>query len=181
MEVRLRKGPTEEDWAECKARALVTVGKGTGPAKAPSSEWRYKILRARHSPIRYLVYSFDLIGIPSNVAVHLCRHVHAQPYVQSLRNDRQTAIDGDAARRDTPIDMILDVNAEELLTIANKRLCNLAAEKTRCVVKEMCRVAAAHTPELTTLEVPNCVMMHGCNEMHSCGWYEGEYKEEGKE
>lgn len=170
MYVKLLRYPKDEDWRECKRRALITMyGKGLGEITLPDPEWRHKILKARHSPIRYLMYSFLITEIPSNTAVHLCRHIHAQPYVSSLRNDRQRAMDGDKAPRDTPVNMIIDVNAEELMVIANKRLCNLASPKTREVVKEMCRLAKSHTPELIGLLVPMCIYAGECKEMFPCG------------
>lgn len=171
MEVKLIACPNDDDWIECRRRALITMyGKGLGKVSQPSSEWKHKILEARHSPIRYLRYSFLIKDIPSNISVHLCRHIHAQPYVSSLRNDRQDVMDGDAARRDTPVNMILDVNAEELMVIANKRLCNLAAWQTREVVREMCWKAEKATPEFEGLLVPMCVYHNGvCHEMFSCG------------
>ena len=110
MGICLFDAPDDKDWSEVKCRALITVY-GNDPhlgVKPPDSDWRHRILAARHSPIRYLRYSFLFEDIPSNTAVHFCRHVHAQPYCSSLRNDRQCKIDGDAARRDTPINMILD-------------------------------------------------------------------------
>lgn len=171
MEIRLLKYPNEEDWKECKRRALITVyGKGLGEIKNPTSEWKHKILEARHSPIRYLWFSFLIKDIPSNVSVHLCRHVHSQPYVSSLRNDRQNVMDGDNAPRNTPVNMILDVNAEELMVIANKRLCNLAASETHHIVNRMCFVAEQVVPELKGLLVPMCVYNGGvCHEMRPCG------------
>jgi len=171
MKVRLINYPKENDWIECKRRALITMyGKGLTDVKAPDPDWKHRILEARHSPIRYLRYSFLIEDIPSNTSVHLCRHVHAQPYVSSLRNDRQTAMDGDKAPRDTPVNMILDVNAEELMVIANKRLCQKASPATRRVVSSMCFEAEKATPELTGLLVPMCEYNGGtCHEMFSCG------------
>lgn len=170
MIVWLLDHPDEDDWIGAKRRALVTAGKGSGIIKAPTSEWKHKILEARHSPIRHLWYGFLIEDIPSNIATHLCRHVHAQPYVSSLRNDRQNDMDGDLAPRNTPVDMILDVNAEELMVIANKRLCNKAAPKTREVVQEMCRLAEEATPEFAGLLVPACMYNGGiCHEMKPCG------------
>ena len=170
MNVKLIEYPTEQEWIECKRRALITMyGKGLGDIKPPNSTWKYKILRARHSPIRYLRYSFLITDIPSNTSVHLCRHIHSQPYCSSLRNDRQDVMDGDKAPRDTPINMIYDVNAEELIVIANKRLCNLASEKTRKVVKMMCDEAIKVTPELKDFLVPMCEWNNDCYEMKSCG------------
>jgi hypothetical protein len=175
VKVELLTGPNELDWIGVKRRALVTIGKGRGYITPPNSEWRHRILEARHSPIRHLWYGFMIEDIPSNITAHLCRHIHAQPYVSSLRNDRQDIIDGDAARPDTPVDMILDVNAEELMVIANKRLCGKAAAKTQEVVREMCRAAEMATPELKGLLVPMCIWHGGvCHEMKPCGRCSGE-------
>ena len=167
MTVELLEHPTEEDWMECKRRALITIGKQ--PLTEPSSGWKHSILKARHSPIRYLRYSF-YIECLSWVSVHLCRHVHAQPYVKSQRNDRQNDYDRNKAPQDTPVCMILDVNAEELMVIANKRLCMQASTETRQVVREMCRISENATPELYGLLVPMCEYHGGvCHEMHPCG------------
>ena len=170
MKVELLTGPNELDWIGVKRRALVTIGKGRGYITPPNSEWRHRILEARHSPIRHLWYGFMIEDIPSNIATHLARHVHAQPYISTLRNDRQNVMDGDLAPRNTPVDMILDVNAEELMVIANKRLCSKAAPKTREVVQEMCRLAEEATPEFAGLLVPACMYNGGiCHEMKPCG------------
>lgn len=167
MHVTLIKSPTEADWMEVKRRALITAWKQ--PKTMPDSEWRHRILEARHSPIRYLMYSFKIDGIPSNTATHFARHVHAQPFISSLRNDRQTFTNGDKAPRNTPVDMIIDINAEELQVMANKRLCKQAAETTRSVMKMMCCLAQDATPELDGLLVPLCVYCGGvCHEMFPC-------------
>ena len=167
IKVDMIGAPGEGDWMEVKLRALVTVG--LSPVRAPDSAWRRAILEAGHSPIRYLRYSFA-IQCPSWVSVHLCRHIHAQPYVKSQRNDRQTAYDRNAARQDAPVDMILDVNAEELMVIANKRLCSLAAAETRETVRQMCALAEQATPELKGMLVPMCQYQGGvCHEMRPCG------------
>lgn len=167
MKVELIKHPTEADWAEVKRRALVTVGREA--VTPPSAKWRADILRARHSPIRWLVFSFR-IECPYWVSVHLCRHhVGAQPYVRSQRNDRQAMYDRNKAPQDAPVVMILDLNAEALLTLANKRLCWQASEETREVVRKMCDLAAEACPEFEPELVPMCVRNGGvCHEMHSC-------------
>lgn len=172
MKVSLIKWPTDEDWTLARRCALITMGKT--PTKAPDMAWKRAILRARHSPIRVLNYAFLIEGIPSNTATHLARHIHAAPFpsvpfVSSLRNDRQDRMDGDAARRDTPVDMILYCNAEELMTIANKRLCHKAAERTQEAVWMMCMEAIEKTPEIANELVPMCVHCgNTCHEMYPC-------------
>lgn len=169
MKVNLLEYPTDKDWMEVKRRALVTVGKS--PVTPPSEEWKRSILEARHSPIRYLRFSF-LIECPSWVSVHLCRHVHAQPYVKSQRNDRQSDYDRNKAPQDSPVVMIYDVNAEELMMIANKRLCNQASEETQELVGMMCMEVLKACPEFTPFLVPMCEYHYGvCHEMVPCGNY----------
>lgn len=174
MKITLIKSPTEADWLEVKRRALVTIGKK--PKNPPDDEWKRSILEARHSPIRYLWFSFLFEGIPSNTSNHLRTHhigtnqTDEQFFISSLRNDRQGVIDGDAARRDTPVDMIVDINAEALMIWANKRLCNQAAEKTRKVVRTMCDLVMEAEPGIWEhVLVPMCVHCGGvCHEMESC-------------
>lgn len=170
MKVELIGYPNEHDWLEVKRRALVTVGKN--PVTKPNEFWKESILEARHSPIRYLRFSF-YIECPSWVSVHLCRHVHAQPYVKSQRNDRQGDYDRNKAPQDSPVCMIFDVNAEELMVIANKRLCNQAASETRDLVSAMCAAVSGYCPEFKPFLVPMC-QYHGgvCHEMQPCGMAE---------
>lgn len=87
-------------------------------------------------------FAFLVENVPSNISTHFARHVHAQPYISSLRNDRQDKIDGDEAPRTTPVHMIFYCNAEELMNVANKRLCGKASEKTQQVAQLMCSEAA---------------------------------------
>lgn len=164
MKVELIKYPTSEDWMLCKQCALVTVGKDA--VTEPDFMWKHKILEARHSPIRELKFVFKL-EIPYWVSVHLCRHIHAQPYVRSQRNDRQTDYDRNSAPQNAPVAMLWSMNAEELMVIANKRLCNQASEETREVVQMMCDEVIKIAPEFTGLLVRMC--QYGrCHEMFPC-------------
>lgn len=167
MEVKLMFYPGEKEWVEVKRRALVTVGKKI--VSPPSQEWKEAILAARHSPIRYLMFSFYL-EIPYYVSVHLARHVHAQPYIRSQRNDRQHDYDRNAARQDVEVGMIWDLNAEELITVANKRLCGKADQTTRGIVQQMVDAVKQVCPEFSAQLVPICVRNNGkCYEMQPCG------------
>lgn len=169
MNITLLEHPTEKDWMEVKRRALVTIGKQA--VTPPTDEWKRSILEARHSPIRYLRFSFLIEDIPYWIAMHLVRHIHAQPYVKSQRNDRQDNYDRTAAPQNSPVTMIWDMNAEELCVIANKRLCRMAAKETQNVVREMCNQVVAVCPEFDGLLVPMCDYQGGvCHEMNGgCG------------
>ena len=169
MKVSLIKWITEDDWLGIKQRALVTVGKKA--VTHPGDDWKSKILAARHSPIRYGMFSFFIEDVPYCISVHLVRHHEGfQPYVRSQRNDRQSEYDRNAARQDAPVNMILDINAEAMMTIANKRLCAKADPTTRALVQAMCEAVIAKNPEFAPYLVPNCEY-HGkvCYEMLPCG------------
>ncbi len=168
MEIEIIKYPTEEDWLLVKKCTLVTVGKETD--KPATEQFKRGMLRARHSPIRELKFVFYLKDIPYWVSVHLCRHIHAQPYVKTQRNDRQADYDRRKAPQDAPVDMMWSVNGEELITIANKRLCNMASEETRDVVRRICQAVVEVCPEFKDELVPMCVRNGGvCYEMFPCG------------
>lgn len=167
MNVKILEFPTSEDWVAVKKRALVTVGKETDTE--PDEDWKRKILEARHSPIRRLRFSFLLENIPSYVATHLVRHVHAQPYVKSQRNDRQKDYDRTKAPQDAPVNMIWDMNAEELMTVFNKRLCGTADPTTRKVVGMMKDAVIKRDSIYTDFAVPMCEHLGRCPEMFPCG------------
>lgn len=168
MKVQIIKHPTEEDWLLVKKCTLVTVGKETNTP--PTEKFKRDLLRARHSPIRELKFVFYLTDIPYWVSVHLCRHVHAQPYVKTQRNDRQNDYDRNSAPQDALVDMMWSMNAEELITIANKRLCYQASQETRQLVKMICKEVLKVCPEFTKELVPMCIR-NGfiCHEMFPCG------------
>lgn len=166
MEVILLRHPTEEDWMECKRRALVTMGKDV--KNPPDDIWKEKMLRSRHSPIRYLQFSFYLKDIPYFSSVHLCRHVHLIPYVKSQRNDRQNEYDRTKAPQDSPVNMIIDCNAEEFMTVCNKRLCYKADKVTRTIVQMMHDCVAKSNPEFVPFMVPNCRYLKRCPEFEPC-------------
>lgn len=162
--------PEERELTLFKWACRVTAGKPEKPVSLPSTKLISDMLRARHSPIRVLNFAFLIENIPSNTATHFARHVHAQPFISSLRNDRQNVMNGDTAPRNTPVDMILYANAEELMIIANKRLCAKAAENTRKIMQQICAEAARVCPEIAPFLVPMCVYHGGtCHEPEPCG------------
>ena len=169
MNVKCIYWPTERERFLLKRCVWVCMGNIKEPKEPPMPQLIRDLLNARHSPIRVLNFAFLIEDIPSNIATHLTRHVHAVPFVSSLRNDRQNKIDGDTAPRNTPVNMVLFCNIEELMTIANKRLCSQASPKTRQVVKMICDEATRVFPELEGYCVPMCEYHGFCHEINSCG------------
>lgn len=167
MKVALVGAPTVEDLLWCKRCALGTMGRDTD--KEPTDEWLHKLLRARHSPVRELRFRFVLTDVPYWVSVHLVRHhVGFQAYVQSQRNDRQDKYDRTKAPQDAPVTMRISLNAEALMTLANKRLCQKASPETREAVRQMCALAEDALPALKGLLVPACEYNGSCHEMQPC-------------
>ena len=172
MNVEVLKHPTDEDWALCKTCTLTTVWK---EAKTPpTDEWKARILKAMHSPIRTLQFCFRLTDIPYWVSVHLVRHVHATPFVSAQRNDRQSKYERESERQDAPVTMCWYMNAEELINIAHKRLCMQASKETRELVQDICNKVIELNPEFKGVLVPNCAYRGGvCDEFNCCGLNDG--------
>ena len=167
MEVRLLRYPTQEDWNRAKLLALGTEGK---EAKTPATdEWKDKMLRCEHSPIRTLMFTIQLIDVPYWVSVHLVRHKYGvEHYVKSQRNDRQSDYDRNEAPQNAPVNHIIDVNAQELMFMARKRLCSKAAEETKQVMEMIVEAVVKVCPEFKPFLVPQCEYLGRCPEMYGC-------------
>lgn len=168
MKVEVLKNPGNEDWKEVKRRALITIGKK--PVQEPGYEWAVKMLRCRHSPIRYLIFSFLLTDIPYWLSTELCRHhVGIEKYVRSQRDDRNNS---DIPRAAKPqgafVDMIIDVNADALMTIMHKRLCNCATKEMRELMQMIKESVIKTNPEFKDFLVPMCKYIGRCDEIISC-------------
>lgn len=174
MKITVLKYPSDEDWMLVKKAAFRTIGKDT--ERQPELLWKRRLLQAVHSPIRLLNYAVLIEDIPSWVSVHLVRHIHAQPFVSTQRNDRvnEENYDRRKAPQDTPVSMIWYFNAEELMTICHKRLCMLASEETRKVIQDICKEIIRLCPEFDCIDVlvPLCTYRGGiCTEFHPCEYY----------
>jgi len=155
-------------WLQVKQLAFRTIGKETN--KEPSSEWKSKMLKCQHSPIRALVLTITMEDIPYWVSVHLSRHkVNCEHYVQSQRTDR-TGVLRDDLPQGALVTHTIVANAESIINISKKRLCKLASPETRSlwgmVVSELSKVE----PELANVCVPDCVYRGKCFEYSPCGF-----------
>ena len=166
--IELIRIPSEQDLLLCKECAFATIGKETD--KLPSMEWMHDIMEARHSPIRELHFAFKFIGLPSYIATHFSRHIHARPYIMTQRNDRQDKYDRRKAPQDAPVIMIWCMEGEEVQIFANKRTCMLADQATRVVAQAVCDLVEYNVPYCSGLLVPMCIYHGGvCHEMKPCG------------
>lgn len=170
IKVEILRSPNDDDWARCKLFALNTVGK-KHLVNGVTDEWKRKILKAEHSPIRTLMFTIRLT-IPYFVSVHLVRHkIGIEHYVQSQRNDRQSNYDREIAPQNAMVTHIIDVNAEQLMFMARRRLCGQADATTRYVMTLICREVIKTNPEFNGFLVPMCIYRHECPEFKSCGFY----------
>ena len=168
MKVTMLKSPTLDDWIEVKRRALVTVGKEA--INAPDIEWARKMLKSRHSPIRYLQFSFLIQDIPYWLSTELSRHHEGcEKYIRSQRDDRNKS---EVSRSEKPqgalVDMIFDCNAESLMTIMNKRLCGCATEEMQALMIMIREKVINLNPEFDSFLVPMCEYLNYCPEVFSC-------------
>lgn len=167
--INLIRIPSIEDMKLCKMCAFATIGKETG--EIPVNKWLHDIMEARHSPIRELHFAFEFVGLPSYIATHFARHIHARPYIQTQRNDRQSNYDRREAPQDAPVRMIWCMEGEELQIIMNKRLCNLADPATRRIADAMRQLVEDNVPFCEGLLKPMCEYHGGvCHEFRGgCG------------
>lgn len=171
MEIEILRHPEKADWERCKMLALNTVGKKYTGSEITDT-WKYQILRAQHSPIRTLMFTIRLT-IPYFVSVHLVRHkIGIEHYVQSQRNDRQSNYDRELAPQNAMVSHIIDVNAEQLMFMAHRRLCGQADATTRFVMTQICKEVEKVNPEFKGFLVPMCVYRHECPEFRTCGYYD---------
>jgi hypothetical protein len=64
----------------------------------------------------------------------------------------------------------MDINVQELIFMAHKRLCNQADANTRKVMRMICDEVIKTNPELKDFLVPECEYLNDhCNEMFPCG------------
>lgn len=141
--------------------------------KEPSDGFKRKIIRAEHSPLRCLMFNIDFYDIPYYVSVHLCRHIHAQPFVSSSRPDVivENAPRAEQKKSD-PVNMRLFLNAQELINISKVRLCRKAERETRNIWQSVINALYADEPLLATACIPSCVYRGFCPELKSCGYIE---------
>lgn len=76
--------------------------------------------------------------------------------------------------RYAPTDIAFIINAEALINMAHKRLCEKASRETRDLMTKIALEVAIVDPELAEHLVPQCVFRGGiCSEPKTCGWIYG--------
>ena len=122
----------ETFWKRALNAARKTVGKEPLD-KEPSDKWKDSILYAEHSPIRLVEYRISFKRIKVWIINHFVRHwLGFIPFVHSQRDDRRKLdIPRDELPQGIENDADFVANAQALINVSRKRLCNCAHRETR--------------------------------------------------
>lgn len=158
-------------WNRALNAARRTVGKEP-ITKDPSSKWKLNMLLAEHSPIRLIEYDIVIKNIRQWVTTHLVRHKFGvEHFVHTQRVDRNNSIKNrDELPQGSLNDLQESMNAQALINISRKRLCNMASPETREAWQRVKEQIATVDPETAACMVPECIYRGFCPEPHSCGY-----------
>lgn len=158
-------------WNRALNAARETVGKEPID-KQPSKKWWARMLLAEHSPIRLVEYDFKWDDIKTWVTVHLVRHfIGCEKFVHSQRDDRRdNSIPRDDMTQGSSNDMQMTCNAQALINISRKRLCNCASKETREAWQQVKDAIRGIDPIMADKMVRNCVYRGFCPELQTCGF-----------
>lgn len=158
-------------WKRALNAARKTVGKKPLD-KEPSDLWKGKMLLAEHSPIRLVEFDISIENIKQWISTHLVRHwLGFIPFVHSQREDRREL---NCSRDDLPQgslnDMNISANAQALINVSRKRLCNQASKETRETWQKVHESIREIDPIMASKMVPECIYRGFCPELNSCGF-----------
>lgn len=148
------------------ARTTIGLEEGT---KEVSESYMYKMYKAEHSPIRLREFKIVIENCPTWVATHFVRHhIGVEKFVSTQRTDR-TGIDRNKLPQDQPVRLQMNCNAQAMINISRKRLCNQASKETREIWKMVIEKLKKIDRPLADCCVPECVYRGHCPELKGCG------------
>lgn len=158
-------------WEWAKRAALKTVGLNPKTSQ-PTDSWKAKMLLAEHSPIRNVQYYISINNIRQWVTVHIVRHwLGFVPFVHTQREDRRVL---NCSRDELPQgslnDMDIMANAQALINISRKRLCNCASKETREAWQKVKDAVREVDPVMADKMTRNCIFRGFCPELKCCGY-----------
>ncbi|MDD5650049.1 MAG: thymidylate synthase ThyX [Candidatus Nanoarchaeia archaeon] len=156
-------------WTMVIDAAKTTIGK-IASKKEPTSHWKKMILLAEHSPIRILLVKWKWVEIKYWVSVHFVRHkIGIEHFVKSQRSDR-TGNNRENSPQNSLVDHECVANAQSIINISRKRLCNKASKETREAWQIFLDNLKLTEPELVSVCVKECLYRGHCYEFDSCGY-----------
>jgi hypothetical protein len=160
-------------WRDVADSAGTTIHREAGE-KEPSSQWKRRMLLCEHSPVRQLIVKCKWYDLKSWVSVHFVRHkIGIEHWVRTQRSDR-TSVSRDDLPQDSLIEHEFEANAQALISISRRRLCQLASVETRQAWQAVLDQIKEAEPELYGACVPDCVYRGWCFEYKSCGFHKTE-------
>jgi len=160
---------TQGTWRDVANTALTTIGMEDSNKKVKNS-WINKILKAEHSPIRQRLYIWTWIDIPYWVSVHIVRHKFGiEHFVKTSRTDR-TGIDRNSLNQNHPVNHKCIANAQALISISRKRLCNCASKETKEAWEMVKNEIKKIDKPMADNMVAECVYRGFCPEYKCCGF-----------
>lgn len=162
----------EDCWQKIKDATMNTIGKNTG--KYPDSEWKRKLILSEHSPIRKLHIGWKWVDLKYWVSVHFVRHKFGiEHWISTQRSDR-TGENRDEKPQGSLVNHECEANAQALINMSRKRLCNCASPETREAMIALKEKVATVEPELASCMVKDCIYRGYCYEFKSCGYHKTE-------
>jgi hypothetical protein len=151
-------------WEPVLTACQITQNK-TPTCKEPSQAFIKKQIRLRHKTLE--IKRFEIIAeMPQFVYAHLRAHRDPKAFTGTRRDDLQ-----DKAR--DPNETVLgyfDVSAEDLLHMAEQRLCRKSHSKTVEVMTRIKGEVFTLEPDLARAMVARCVVEGWCREDRPCGF-----------
>ena len=160
-------------WNLVKEAALTTIHKRYNGGEI-SKNWKLKILKTKHSPIRELTITYRISDLPRWIADQLSRHhVGVTPYMATSRTDRGNKSRNEQTMEE-PTDLMQSHNAQSFISMCNSRLCyGCVSAETRELVEQLVKEVEKIEPEVAFYCVPNCILYGACkeNDFTSCSHF----------
>ena len=108
------------------------------------------------------------------MSVHFVRHkIGIEHFVSTQRSDR-TGNDRNLLTQAALVSHECIADAQSIINISRKRLCNKASEETRIAWRVFLKKLKDREPELFSVAVPECIYRGFCPELNSCGYTKSE-------
>lgn len=158
-------------WDRAKECALQTIGKKM--VNLPDADWERKMLLSEHAPIRAVEYDIKIDNVPYYVVMHIVRHhIGIEKYVTTQRDDRTEHTISRAQRpQGQLVSVLLSFNAQSLINISLRRLCNNADADTIAVWSKVREEIRKTDPIMADFMVRQCVYRGACTEVKCCGFF----------
>lgn len=157
-------------WREVANSANTTIHKEAG-TKELSSQWKRRMLLCEHSPIRQILIKCKWYELKSWISVHFVRHKFGiEHWVRTQRTDR-TNVNRDELPQGNLVEHEFEANAQAIINISRKRLCNQASKETREAWQAVLESIKEDQLELYSVCVPDCIYRGWCYEFKSCGYH----------